>query len=64
MVKTLDYLYKEDKKMAIEFVDEKGTNLNRYKLIPVSGQTNVYDLQRMANVTTPGTPLGITENFV
>ena len=41
----------------IVFVDEEGQNLNRYQLVPVDGQPNIFDLVRMANITKQGTPI-------
>ena len=38
------------------FQDERGQNLNRYKMMPVNGQANTYDLERMATITQQGTP--------
>lgn len=38
------------------FQDEQGQNLNRYKMTPVDGQTNIYDLERVATITRQGTP--------
>lgn len=45
--------------MAIEkFVDELGTNLNRYKVQKEdNGETYYVSLMRSANITQPGTPL-------
>lgn len=44
--------------MAIEkFVDELGTNLNRYKVQKDNGETYYVSLMRNANITQPGTPL-------
>ena len=41
----------------IIFQDEEGQYLNRYQLVPVDGQPNVYDLIRLANITKQGTPI-------
>ena len=44
--------------MAIEkFVDELGTNLNRYKVQKDNGETYYVSLLRNATITQPGTPL-------
>lgn len=44
--------------MAIEkFVDELGTNLNRYKVQKDNGETYYVSLLRNANITQQGTPL-------
>ncbi len=40
----------------ITIVNEEGQNLNRYKMVPVAGQTDIYDLERAANITKQGTP--------
>lgn len=40
----------------VTFQDEQGQNLNRYKLTPVDGQTNTYDLERVGTITQQGTP--------
>lgn len=40
----------------ITIVNEEGQNLNRYKMTPVDGQANTYDLERAANITKQGTP--------
>ncbi len=40
----------------ITIVNEEGQNLNRYKMVPVDGQANTYDLERMASITKQGTP--------
>ena len=40
----------------VTFQDEEGQYLNRYKLTPVEGQANVFDLERMAAITKQGTP--------
>lgn len=40
----------------VTFQDEEGQYLNRYKLTPVEGQVNVFDLERMAAITKQGTP--------
>lgn len=41
----------------ITFQDEQGQNLNRYKMTPVEGQADTYDLERAANITQQGTPI-------
>ena len=41
----------------ITFQDEQGQNLNRYKMTPVEGQADTYDLEREANITQQGTPI-------
>lgn len=50
----------------IIFQDEQGQNLNWYKLTPVEGQTDVYALERMANITQQGTPYNkeVGEHFL
>lgn len=40
----------------ITIQNEEGQNLNRYKMTPVDGQANTYDLERVANITKQGTP--------
>lgn len=45
-------------KLNITFVNEVGTNLNRYKAIDVNtGEEYLFDLSRNGTITTPGTPL-------
>lgn len=40
----------------ITIVNEEGQYLNRYKMIPVDGQADTYDLERAASITKQGTP--------
>lgn len=44
--------------LSITFVNETGTNLNRYKIVNTNtNETTIVDLERAGNITTPGTRL-------
>lgn len=49
-------------KLRVEFKDELGTNLSRFKIIRSDGTSEIVTLNRNANVTQRGTPLN-SENM-
>lgn len=49
-------------KLKVEFKDELGTNLSRFKIIRSDGTSEIVTLNRNANVTQRGTPLN-SENM-